>query len=268
MQDAHAGRSAINFDHRRDLRLLQAPYFPGDVAKRKGENPASILHVNPFIGRTKAAFAKHARRNHDPLTAIEAASDQPTVSEFFEIATYVFAGIPTVAQFRHIRSHENFAAFQFAFVERRAGIFITHSFIRCPSWVQDWRGARDIELRTLNLERVLFIAVFSSPSRQLSQPALDLPRPGPRRARACPVLGAFLLRHAAASRARKASSCPPPRSDCRLRGDRLMESRAGRRCDQRRRPRAVSVLALSARVANLRGDAVPCRRKDRMARRY
>ena len=87
------------------------------------------VYVNPIVGRAKAALAKHARRNHDPLAAIAAPGDQPALLEFFEIATDGFAAVPTIAQLRFIRSRENLAA-RFLFVERvPANFWIINIFL-------------------------------------------------------------------------------------------------------------------------------------------
>src|SRR6267142_3906291 len=128
MEDAHVGRSAVDCDDRGDLGLLQATHVPGDIAERKGEDPAGSVYVNPIVGRAKAALAKHARRNHDPLAAIAAPGDQPALLEFFEIATDGFAAVPTRAQLRFIRSCENLVA-RFLFVERGASKFLDHKYI-------------------------------------------------------------------------------------------------------------------------------------------
>src|SRR2546422_1006298 len=119
VQNPHAWRRAIDLDHGGNLRLFEAPHIPADVAKRERDDFSGILHIDPFVRRTKAALTKHPRRNHNARALIAAPRDQPSLFKLLQVAADRFAGVPRIAELRDVRLRKTFSALQFSVFEWR-----------------------------------------------------------------------------------------------------------------------------------------------------
>ena len=100
MENAHARRSAIDFDHRRNLGRFQPTHIPAHITEGKRIYYSGVFEIDPVIGRAKAALAKHARRDHDPLTLVTRAGNQSPFFEFRQITPYGLPRIPRIAKLR------------------------------------------------------------------------------------------------------------------------------------------------------------------------